>query len=133
MLYPSFQSLSLLQAAPSTRQRIQPSAPGEINFGLLSCCVPSFLLFDSSGTALRNCIRWRAIFKLPCHFRNYVHVDGRHPSAPYALSAAYRSIRVDFVCCCQSSRCFATLPGDVTFRGSCWFATVPIKSAASWI
>lgn len=100
MLYPSFQSLSLLQAAPSTRQRIQPSAPGEINFGLLSCCVPSsfcstlFLSFffpifikRNLGCLLRCCelcIRWRAISKLPCHFRDYVvhAADGRHPPPP---------------------------------------------------
>lgn len=113
MLYPSFQSLSLLQAAPSTRQRIQPSAPGEINFGLLSCCVPSsfcstlFLSFffpifikRNLGCLLRCCelcIRWRAISKLPCHFRDYVvhAADGRHPPPPpppCTLSAAYRRV-----------------------------------------
>jgi hypothetical protein len=41
------------------------------------------------------CIRWRAISKLPCHFRNYVvhAADGRHPPPPpCTLSAAYRRV-----------------------------------------
>lgn len=131
MLYPSFQSLSLLQAAPSTRQPYSTplaSRKKENFWGLVLCSeegedslyCSSFMLLYRNPVASTpvGCCWWMYFllardFKLPCHFRNYVTCGWAVirpiwiPSPPWTLSAAPKlsgaSIQMHLVCCCQSS------------------------------